>query len=41
MKKLSHSDEKEDKALIKKMVKSEDLKKGAGAKATPPKAKGT
>ena len=34
---VKHSDEKEDKALIKKMVKSEDLKKGGGAKSSPPK----
>ena len=39
MKKPSHSDEAEDKALIKKMVKPEDLKKGGGAKS-PPKPKG-
>jgi hypothetical protein len=37
MKKSSHPDEKEDKALIKKMVKPEDLKKGA--KSSPPKPK--
>jgi hypothetical protein len=39
MKKPSpHPDEREDKALIRKMVKSADLKKGA--KPLPPKPKG-
>ena len=37
MKKPMHSDEKADKALIKKMVKPADLK---GAKDSPPKSKG-
>ena len=37
---VKHSDEKEDKALIKKMVRPEDLKKGSGAKSSPSKPKG-
>lgn len=38
---MKHSDEKEDKALIRKMVKPQDLKKAAGAKSSlPPKPKG-
>ena len=35
----SHSDEREDKALIKKMVKPADLK-GAGKSPPPAKSKG-
>ena len=38
MKKPMHSDEKADKALIRKMVKSDDLKKGEAK--SPPKPKG-
>jgi len=38
MKKPSHSDEREDKALIKKMVKPADLKV-AGKSPPPPKQK--